>query len=397
MSKIVFNKQQGLSPLQVSVLNQLGDIYINYFSTLIRNESSKNMMSTNGAELQGQLNLCGLSYKRFFHSLEKRIMREFSNVKEAHFDFERFLSSGIYILHLTYAAQKAETQSEERKEDKRTTKISRNSCPALFTAFEFRNKLLNKGITTLQLFISLLNGTPNPSKSLDELSQGYCQSLGLTGLTEEERLKVFLEYQQRAYFSIYSPFHVEMVSQSFSGCFENIELPERKEWASLYELLGACSGILVLPEGIVEYAIMEDGEYMRFVEKRCLGSKTMYSFNGGLAQSLPEEKYNEFFVKARNVLIMKKYGSVETQVIEGREKRKFGKSFVVNKAPFPIHRLDGSWFKTIIRTEGFEVRGHWRLQACGKGWKEHKLVFIKSFQKHGYVRRAPALIAREAA
>ena len=123
----------------------------------------------------------------------------------------------------------------------------------------------------------------------------------------------------------------------------------------------------------------------------------MYSFENSFFHSLPDDEYKEFFIKALNVLILKKYGKVETQVVEGRGQRKFGKSYVVNKAPFPIHRLDGSWFKTIIRTNGFGVKGHWRLQACGKGWKEHKLIFISGFQKHGYIRRAPALATRAVA
>ena len=123
----------------------------------------------------------------------------------------------------------------------------------------------------------------------------------------------------------------------------------------------------------------------------------MYSFESSFFHSLPDDEYKDYFIRALKVLIMKRYGKVETYTIEGKEQRKIGNSYVVNKAPFPIHRLDSSWFKTIIRTKGFGVKGHWRLQACGKGWKEHKLIFITGFQKHGYIRRAPALAARAVA
>ena len=102
-------KWEQLSPLQVAGLHNLGDTYINSFSNTIENEMSHNLMSTNGDELQRNLNYYGLSYKRFFSSLEKRIVREFSNVQDAHFDYKGFLSNGIYILHLNYKGQENDT------------------------------------------------------------------------------------------------------------------------------------------------------------------------------------------------------------------------------------------------------------------------------------------------
>ena len=56
-----------------------------------------------------------------------------------------------------------------------------------------------------------------------------------------------------------------------------------------------------------------------------------------------------------------------------------------------IRFLDASWYTTIIRSEGFGVRGHFRLQPCGPGRTEKKLVYINEYRKHGYVRRAKLL------
>lgn len=51
----------------------------------------------------------------------------------------------------------------------------------------------------------------------------------------------------------------------------------------------------------------------------------------------------------------------------------------------PVTYTDCSWYRTIVRNEGFMVRGHFRLQPYKDG---RKLIYIEPFQKHGYVRRA---------
>ena len=60
-----------------------------------------------------------------------------------------------------------------------------------------------------------------------------------------------------------------------------------------------------------------------------------------------------------------------------------------------IRFLDASWYTTIVRTEGFGVRGHFRLQPCGRDCAERKLVYIKEFRKKGYVRRARLLAEKD--
>lgn len=56
-----------------------------------------------------------------------------------------------------------------------------------------------------------------------------------------------------------------------------------------------------------------------------------------------------------------------------------------------IHVIDSSWYTTITRTEGFMVRGHLRMQPCGPNMSERKLIYIDSFEKHGYTRKAKML------
>lgn len=63
--------------------------------------------------------------------------------------------------------------------------------------------------------------------------------------------------------------------------------------------------------------------------------------------------------------------------------RKTGK--VVNSLTIPVTIVNNNWNITSIRTEGFDVSGHLRMQPTKGG---HKLILIEPFKKHGYVRKA---------
>lgn len=63
--------------------------------------------------------------------------------------------------------------------------------------------------------------------------------------------------------------------------------------------------------------------------------------------------------------------------------RKQGK--IVNSLVMPVTVVTSKWNVTSIRTEGFEVSGHFRLQPYKDG---PKMIFIDPFMKKGYVRRA---------
>lgn len=63
----------------------------------------------------------------------------------------------------------------------------------------------------------------------------------------------------------------------------------------------------------------------------------------------------------------------------------------VKTALHGVTYLDASWYTTVIHEGDFTVRGHFRLQPCGPGKKDRKLIFVNEFQKHGYVRKARIL------
>jgi hypothetical protein len=88
-----------------------------------------------------------------------------------------------------------------------------------------------------------------------------------------------------------------------------------------------------------------------------------------------------------------KYAEVETKIVLGKSKRRFGDPYR-NDTDFPITYLDSKWFTNIIRSEGFSVRGHFRLQPKkidGEWTKE--LIWIADFEKHGYTSKARILNA----
>lgn len=78
--------------------------------------------------------------------------------------------------------------------------------------------------------------------------------------------------------------------------------------------------------------------------------------------------------------------SNEEQLVQPGKKhgtRKSGK--IVNELTIPVTVVTSKWNITSIRTEGFDVSGHFRLQPTNSGTK---MIFIEPFRKHGYTRRA---------
>lgn len=96
----------------------------------------------------------------------------------------------------------------------------------------------------------------------------------------------------------------------------------------------------------------------------------------------------EFF----QLLIFVELSELETVVLAPNQSngtRKTGK--VKNNVQNTIEIIvDSNWNKTIIAS-GFSVSAHLRLQPCGIGKLERKLILINGFEKSGYVRAAGKL------
>jgi hypothetical protein len=101
------------------------------------------------------------------------------------------------------------------------------------------------------------------------------------------------------------------------------------------------------------------------------------------------EVYKECAVMAYLMLCF--FFLAENEEITVQPKQRFGtkkSGKLINSLPFPITVVNNNWNVTSIRTEGFPVSGHFRLQPCGTGRQSHKLILIEPFTKNGYIRKA---------
>lgn len=90
-------------------------------------------------------------------------------------------------------------------------------------------------------------------------------------------------------------------------------------------------------------------------------------------------------------VFFKKYCPIETKVIKAEKKDHHIGIKYVNETKHNIEILDSTWFTTLVKSEGFGVRGHFRFQPCGPGLKLRKLIWIDAFEKEGYTRQAKVL------
>jgi len=103
----------------------------------------------------------------------------------------------------------------------------------------------------------------------------------------------------------------------------------------------------------------------------------------------------DLFSMIMQILTFVELGDIEiTEIAAGRNNGKTKKDGkITNTHNYTVYVVDSSWNKLIIRTDGFAVRGHFRLQPYGINMADRKLIWINSFEKHGYTRRPKAEIA----
>jgi hypothetical protein len=83
------------------------------------------------------------------------------------------------------------------------------------------------------------------------------------------------------------------------------------------------------------------------------------------------------------------FAEIETKVVNPNRQIWDGPTCLYNnKTKMPITVVDSKWFTTLIISGAFNVSGHFRLQPCGEGLKDRKLIWISDFQKNGYIRKA---------
>ena len=99
--------------------------------------------------------------------------------------------------------------------------------------------------------------------------------------------------------------------------------------------------------------------------------------------------YDLLPLRELSLLMLYHLAEIEVKLVDGKNKKqRIDNDRVTNATNIPVKLITSNWFTTIIRTEGFGVKGHFGLRACGPGRSERRLTWIKPYQKHGYTRKA---------
>lgn len=105
-----------------------------------------------------------------------------------------------------------------------------------------------------------------------------------------------------------------------------------------------------------------------------------------LTAEFPSDNESYYLTYLLLTIWFKKYCDIDVKFLGAGKKAKDINCKYINDTKTNVTILDSTWFTTIVKTEGFAVRGHFRLQACGKDMQERKLIWINDFEKNGYTR-----------
>lgn len=146
------------------------------------------------------------------------------------------------------------------------------------------------------------------------------------------------------------------------------------------------------------YHFKKDGTFVCFYES---GNDIRKGMFGWVASPFKKEinmcgGAEAFIMKHIGVCLLiemfRTYAIVETKNVEPKSSIVYDSKKCENFTKLNITHLDSKWFTNIVRSDGFEVRGHFRLQPKkinGEWTKE--LIWINNFQKNGYTSKAKIL------
>lgn len=99
-----------------------------------------------------------------------------------------------------------------------------------------------------------------------------------------------------------------------------------------------------------------------------------------------EETYGKDIKLFIKCLIFVEIADSELVYINSGQKIGTKRDGYFNLQPSKVVIVNSTWNKITVRTEGFSVSGHFRLQRYGEGRNEVKLIWIEPFAKQGYIR-----------
>lgn len=91
------------------------------------------------------------------------------------------------------------------------------------------------------------------------------------------------------------------------------------------------------------------------------------------------------------MFLFTKYAEVETKELPPNSRTKDISCKYINETKSNITVLDSRWFTTLIKSDAFKVRGHFKMQPYGEGLKERKIKWINQYMKEGLTLKARKL------
>lgn len=156
----------------------------------------------------------------------------------------------------------------------------------------------------------------------------------------------------------------------------------------------------ILSENTIHYIFKKTGEpemYFKGFDKKYylwLSGRVKKKHNiklpflGKGSPDFVQDMLNEIAV----VELFKRYADIETTTLPANKIIKDFDCKYENSTNRDIKILDSKWFTSLVKSDAFKVRGHFRLQPhkVGGEWTK-KLIWINDFEKSGYTAPAQKL------
>jgi hypothetical protein len=195
--------------------------------------------------------------------------------------------------------------------------------------------------------------------------------------------------------------------QTISQTFLDESIAHAEDMLSFYKQLKPCAGCILEKNYGIFYVINADPDYVHrgifaFIlkDEKMLGwaisSENEFDLDKAfLIHHLthPSIKINWHGLLLQIILLnlLKQFAKTEIHIIGGKKgprKIEIANIKYLSDLPISVIHYDCSFFRECIRTEGFSVRTHLRLQPCGIGRSSLKFIIINAYKKNGYHRRA---------
>lgn len=180
-----------------------------------------------------------------------------------------------------------------------------------------------------------------------------------------------------------------LVASTVERCADMIRIGENFS-TSIFKKLNTGVNTFLLGRGEFFKVIRVEDAVMGFYYNK--DTKIAFEFGFDLSTDryyFPSTRRAEFN-RAAKIVTFVLLGDIQTILLApGRDNNKTKKDGKIkNTSKFPVSIVDAKWNNIVVRTDGFAVMGHYRLQPVGAARADRKLIWINAFEKHGYTRRA---------